>query len=147
MSADGNAWGMCAAYGCPLFGTLGGSPWFCFCHHGRPPGANDAITNCLRNSEMAVVELTKAIRFDSARDGQPDLTAAAQRSLQSHPKFAELRFDRKRDFSARAWLQRLELYLVNATAEYGKQQGLSGIVRTAPVIGPTHAVEHYTDGR
>jgi hypothetical protein len=144
--SDQSAWGMCAAFGCPLLGSVGGDgKWYCFCHAGRPSQVNDSITHCLRNDEAAVVELTLAIRRDSVRDGQPELTAQAQRALQRHPDAAELRFDRHRDIGARAWLQRLERYLIGATSEFGKQQGLSGLVPTAPVIGPTHALTHYTE--
>lgn len=142
--SDAGEWGMCAAHGCPLLGTLGGSPWYCFCHHGRPSGANDAITHCLRNSEAAIVDLTLAIRRDSLT-GKSDYTANAQRALREHPRFDELKFDRKRDIGARSWLLRLGRHLLDETAEFGKQQGLSGIVPTAPVIGPTHAIQHYTE--
>jgi hypothetical protein len=137
--------GMCAAFGCPLFGTVGGDPWYCFCHAGRPRQANDGITHCLRNSEAAVVELTLAIRRDSVRGHKSDLTAKALRDLKAHPKFDELRFNPKADGNARTWLQRLERHLIAETAEFGKQQGLSGIVPTVPVIGPTHAMAHYTE--
>lgn len=37
--------GMCAAYGCPLFGVYGaGGKWFCCCHHNVDGACNDAIT-------------------------------------------------------------------------------------------------------
>lgn len=138
-------WGMCVANGCPLFGTLGsGGDWFCFCHIGRLPGANDAITHCLRNSEQPVVDLTLAIRRDSLR-GKSDHTAAALPALRQHPQARELAFKREVDGNARGWLLRLERHLIDATAEYGEQQGLTGLVPTAPIIGPTHAVAHYTE--
>ncbi|TAN09522.1 MAG: hypothetical protein EPN37_19220 [Chitinophagaceae bacterium] len=145
MSADGNAWGMCAANGCPLFGSLGGAPWYCFCHHGRPNSANDAITQCLRNAEAVVVDLVKGIRMDSINGERSETTAIALRELRNHPQARELAFNRESDGNARAWLQRLERHLIVATSEFGRQQGLSGIVPTAPVIGPTHALDHYSE--
>ncbi|MGG1947086.1 hypothetical protein AB1286_20095 [Trinickia sp. NRRL B-1857] len=142
---DAGEWGYCAAHGCPLFGSLGGSPWYCFCHHGRPNGANDAITQCLRNSEATVVALTKAIRADSISGAKSEATAIALRELKAHPMAGELSFNRSKDGNARAWLLRLERHLLDATAEFGRQQGLSGMVPTAPIIGPTHALDHYQE--
>lgn len=143
--SDASEWGMCAAHGCPLFGSLGGSPWYCFCHHGRPNSSNDAITHCLRNAEATVVALTKAIRGDSIAGHRSEATAIAVRELKDHPMAHELAFNRNVDGNARAWLLRLERHLLDATADFGKQQGLSGIVPTASVIGPTHALDHYSE--
>lgn len=145
MSAESSEWGMCAANGCPLFGSLGGHPWYCFCHHGRPNSANDAITHCLRNAEAVVVDLTKAIRADSITGSKSESMAIALRELKQHPKARELAFNRETDGNARAWLQRLERHLLEATNEFGRQQGLSGIVQTAQIIGPTHALDHYAE--
>lgn len=136
---------MCAANGCPLFGSLGGAPWYCFCHHARPNSANDAVTHCLCNAEAVVVDLTKAIRADSINGARSEATAIALRELKRHPMAGELAFNRNVDGNARAWLLRLERHLLEATNEFGRQQGLSGIVPTAPIIGPTHAIDHYSE--
>ena len=53
--ADGTAWGMCSAYGCPLPGTVGDAgKWFCFCHFNRDPTARDAITAELHRQKPLV---------------------------------------------------------------------------------------------
>lgn len=53
---DGRPWGMCSAYGCPLFGSMAedaGGKWYCFCHVRQPHSLNDAITAVLhRNRPM-----------------------------------------------------------------------------------------------
>lgn len=138
--SEGQPWGMCAAYGCPLFGSIGSDgKWWCFCHANRPVSMNAEVTQILRGKERMVVELTKAIRRDSLIGRQSDETSHALRDLKSHPMAAELAFDRKREGSASAWLLRLERHLIDATEGCGQRVGRSGIVQTAPVIGPTHA--------
>lgn len=153
MSAESSEWGMCAAFGCPLFGTLGGHPWYCFCHHGRPSGANDAITAKLRGEELSpIVEATLDIRrcFSSFRD-HPDVYRQIQHRLIQADRRDLLLGDadcspyRPGKPIVKQWLARLERELIKATSDSGKQQGLSGIVPTAPIIGPTHALDHYAE--
>ena len=142
---NGTPWGMCAAFGCPLFATRGSEGrWYCFCHVDKPSTFNDAITSVLKGAERDVVELTLAIRRDSLH-GKPDETGAALRALKSHPKFAELRFNSKQTGGVRAWLQSLERHLLESVADIGVQKRIPTTVPTAPVIGPTHALSHYTE--
>jgi hypothetical protein len=55
MNADGTAWGMCAAYGCPLLGTVGDAgKWVCCCHFNIGGAANDAITAELHRQKPLV---------------------------------------------------------------------------------------------
>lgn len=143
---NGQAWGMCAAFGCPLFGTLGSDgAWFCFCHAGKPSVFNDAITRELRERQGEVVDMTLAIR---SRAHGVDTMPAAARALKVHPKAAELAFNRSNDIGARSWLLRLERYLIEATADIGEQKRIAGTVPTAKVVGPTHVSQHhpYADG-
>lgn len=150
---NGQAWGMCAAFGCPLFGTLGhDGQWYCFCHAGKPSVFNDAITRELRENQMPIVEATLSIRrhFSSFYD-TPDAYRAIQNKL--------IGMDRRdlllgnSDCSphkpgkpiVRMWLMRLEAVLIAATADIGQQKRISSAVPTAKVIGPTHAMQHYTD--
>jgi hypothetical protein len=152
MSENASEWGMCAAHGCPLFGTLGGAPWYCFCHHGRPNGANDAITMHLRGELSPIVEATLSIRrcFGSFRD-HPDVYRSIQKALINADRRdlllgeADCSPHRPGKPIVKQWLARLERELIKATEGYGRQQGLSGIVPTAPIIGPTHAMTHYTE--
>lgn len=144
--SNGQAWGMCAAFGCPLFGTTGSDGgWYCFCHVGKPSVFNDAITRELREKQGAVVDLTLAIRRDSLL-GRSDESGTALRALKAHELFGELRFNAKTDPSARAWLQRLERHLIEATADIGEQKRIASTVPTKPVIGPTHISKHHPYG-
>lgn len=142
---NGQAWGMCAAFGCPLLGTLGSDgTWFCFCHVGKPSVFNDAITRELREKQGPVVDLTFAIRRDSLL-GRSDQTGAALRALKAHELFGELRFNGATDKSARAWLQRLERHLIESTEDIGEQKRIASTVPTKPVVGPTHATQHFSE--
>jgi hypothetical protein len=58
---------LCAAYGCPLLGTMnasttGGADWFCFAHFGRDFGQRDRVTRELRQLDWlsnAVVDIRR----------------------------------------------------------------------------------------
>jgi hypothetical protein len=78
--------GMCAAYGCPLFGTVGSDGrWFCFCHVNKPNPINDSITRVLREEQMHIVEATLSIRRNfGSFHVDPDAYRALQRSLIEH---------------------------------------------------------------
>ncbi|MDN7481905.1 hypothetical protein QZM38_13830 [Burkholderia orbicola] len=149
---NGQAWGMCAAFGCPLLGSVGSDgKWYCFCHAGRPSGSNDAVTLTLRE-HMPIVESTLSIRrhFGSFRD-DPNGYRAIPRALTEHGR-TDLLLG-KADESphkpgkpiVRMWLARLERELISLTADLGQRRLDTGIVPTAPVIGPTHALQHYTE--
>lgn len=143
--SDSQPWGICAAFGCPLLGTMGSDgDWYCFCHVGKPSVFNDAITRELRENQKAVVDLALAIRGDSLL-GRNDQTGRALKALKTHALYGELRFNGKTDQSARAWLQRLERHLIEATADIGEQKRVPSTVPTKPVVGPTHAMTHYTE--
>jgi hypothetical protein len=144
--AQGTAWGMCEAFGCPLLGTMGGEGrWYCFCHVNRPSNFNDAITRVLREQEGPVVDLTLVIRRDSLSGKWSKEAAAAVVELRNHPKGEELKFQKGKDISSRSWLYRLERHLVEAVANIGVQQRIQATVPSVPVIGPTHAMQHYTE--
>lgn len=142
---NGQAWGMCAAFGCPLFGTLGhDGQWYCFCHAGKPSVFNDAITRELRENESEVVDVTLALRRDSIHGNSSRELGAARTALKSHALGAELSF-KKTDGNATGWLLRLERHLIERTADIGQQKRIASAVPTAKVIGPTHAMQHYSD--
>ncbi|UUX38865.1 hypothetical protein NTJ56_08700 [Burkholderia contaminans] len=148
---NGQAWGMCAAFGCPLFGTVGSDGrWYCFCHAGRPSAANDAITQAL-HANAPIVDATLSIRrhFSSFRD-DPAAYRAIQRALRDHGR-EDLLFGKPDESPHRPgkpivkqWLARLERELIRLTADLG-QQRFPVTVPTAPVIGPTHALQHYSE--
>ena len=150
---NGQAWGMCAAYGCPLFGTVGSDgKWWCFCHVHKPSVFNDAITRELREKQMLIVEATLSIRrnFSSFRDN-PGAYREIQRALRAHGR-EDLLFGKPDESPHRPgkpivkqWLARLERELIKLTENFGKQERLPSTVPTAPVIGPTHALQHFTE--
>jgi hypothetical protein len=88
-----------------------------------------------------------AIRRDTLGSEWSSESAAAMKALKAHPVGAELAFNRSKDKTARAWLQRLERHLIEATSSIGEQSRLPSLVPTAPIVGPTHAMTHYTEVR
>jgi hypothetical protein len=137
---EGQPWGMCAAYGCPLAGSMGsGGQWWCFCHHEQPSSANAAITMVLRANGV-LCRLSLALR---GRD--EEAISLCRQELRGHALGGELAFNREKDRNAYGWLLRIERALIEMTAHVGKRQPISSAVQTAPVIGPTHAIQHYTE--
>jgi hypothetical protein len=136
--------GMCAAYGCPLFGTVGSDGrWFCFCHVNKPNPINDSITRVLREEQMHIVEATLSIRRNfGSFHVDPDAYRALRRSLIEADRKDLLLGARE---PVRAWLLRLERHLIDSVADIGEQKRLPTTVPTAPVIGPTHATEHFSE--
>lgn len=146
---NGQAWGMCAAFGCPLFGTMGSDGgWYCFCHVGKASVFNDAITRELRERQIAVVDVTLQIRRDSVHGGQSQAMRELRVALRAHPDGAALAFSPKTDGNANAWLLRLERHLIESTGDIGTQKRIAATVPTASIIGPTHASNFhpYADG-
>jgi hypothetical protein len=131
---NGQAWGMCAAFGCPLFGTRGSEGrWYCFCHVDKPSTFNDAITRELRERQMPVVDITLQLRRDSLH-GEPSKAMRELRvALRQHPHGAALAFSPKTDGCANAWLSRLERHLIEACGDIGIQKRIPATVQTADV--------------
>jgi hypothetical protein len=64
----------CAAYGCPLFGTLGaGGKWYCGCHFNANASLNDAITLEIGRNQALVDHILLA-----RREHRPDAKAEQQ---------------------------------------------------------------------
>lgn len=145
---NGQAWGMCAAFGCPLFGTMGSDgAWYCFCHVSKPSVFNDSITRELRENQPEVVAVTLEIRRASIHGNTSRELTAARAALKSHPMAGELAF-KKTDGNATGWLLRLERHLIEATADIGERKRIASTVPTAKIIGPNHAstFHPYADG-
>jgi hypothetical protein len=152
MTTD-NRTGMCAAYGCPLFATMGrDGKWFCHCHAYRTNATNDAVTLVL-NANLHIVNAI----LDTRRFGNTDEWATVKAGIAKALREAD-RADLlpgAQDCHAgstqpekRQWLQRLERELLELTRHVGEQMQLSSTVPSAPVIGPTHASNFhpYADG-
>jgi hypothetical protein len=156
---DGQPWGMCAAFGCPLLGSMGSDGrWYCFAHVNKPSGMNDAITAKLRGPLASVVETTLDIRRCGASfHDSPGLYRAIQRRLLEANRRDLLLGANGADRSphvsngapiVKQWLARLESFIETACAEVGGAKLAHSNVPTAPVIGPTHAMGYspYANG-
>lgn len=149
--SNGQAWGMCAAYGCPLLGSIGSDGrWYCFCHANKPSSLNDAISQELRGDLMPIVQSTLDIRahhssfYDAPnayRMIQERLTRAGRKDLLLGN--VDCSPHRPGQPMVKAWLMRLERVLIDATSELGKPKPLATTVPTKPVIGPTHAATYH----
>lgn len=85
-------WGMCAAFGCPLPGSMpGDGRWYCFCHYAGNPATNDAITAILRRHQSLVVAALQArssgsvAAINEAERVLLDLTAEARPAAPPEP--------------------------------------------------------------
>jgi hypothetical protein len=131
-------WGYCAAYGCPLLGTVGrGGRWWCCCHAEASVEANDAITHGIRRHQ-AVHAATLDVRGSAgAADWALAYRAAQQRLLDAG--YAELLPD-GRDASllgARRtilpqWLARLERFLHDAALAAPRSAARDGALPAPP---------------
>jgi hypothetical protein len=147
----GQPWGMCAAFGCPLLGTVGSEgQWYCCCHVHRPTALNSAITARLRGYLAPVVETTLDIRrcgaslHESAelyRVIQRRLIAAGRRDLLLGFNGADCSPHRPGKPIVKQWLARLEGVLIAACAATGSSGRVSATVPTEPLDGPAHAAE------
>lgn len=144
MSEDvGQPWGFCAAFGCPLLGTVGSEGrWYCFCHVNKPSNFNDAITRELREKQQAVVDVTLALRRDSIHGNRSRELSAARVALKSHPMAAELAYG-KHDGNSYSWLVRLEAHLLASTGDIGVQKRIPTTVQTADVPVPSAAEDFF----
>lgn len=148
---QGQAWGICAAFGCPLLGSIGSEGrWFCFCHVNKPSTFNDSITRELRERQMHIVDSTLDIRrhYSSFFGDDAAYRAIQARLIGAGRKDLLMSADERQNGGVRAWLMRLERELVEAVAEIGVQKRMPATVATAPVIGPTHAMNFtpYAEG-
>lgn len=161
--SPGEPWGKCFVSGCPLFGSLGrGSEWACYCHFNADARDFSEITNMLLR-ERAIGESAVEIRMHHGRDVWPATYRAIQKRLADAGREALLFNADGKDTPpsppcrpgmkpvVKMWLARLESQLSHLADEIGqKSRGvprLSGprTVATAPIIGPTHAMQHYTE--
>lgn len=150
----GQPWGMCAAFGCPLFGTVGSDGlWYCFCHVHKPSSLNGRITAKLRGHLAPVVETTLDLRRcacsfhekpDLYRAIQRRLIAAGRRDLLFGANGADSSPYRPELLIAREWLARLEGALMAAC----ELRGGDVAAPDAPSLnGPTPAAQFVETAR
>ncbi|MGF6957972.1 hypothetical protein [Paraburkholderia youngii] len=147
----GQPWGMCAAFGCPLLGTLGSDGrWFCFCHIHKPSSLNDAITARLRGPLSHIVAATLDIRRCGAsfhqspetyRVIQQRLMSAGRRDLLLGANGADCSPHRPGRPIVKQWVARLEGVLIASCAELEKPERQRTQVQTTLIAGPKTAAE------
>lgn len=108
--------GACAAYGCPLLGTMAtssGGEWWCFAHHGKNAGDLQRITHNLHRVKW----LLMAISDVRLRANHPNYGAAFERICH------DLALAQRNDLAwtepetEDEWLHRLERELMVMLAE------------------------------
>jgi hypothetical protein len=158
----GEPWGKCFVASCPLFGSLGrGDEWACFCHFACDAKDFNEITNMLLR-ERAIGESAVQIRMFYGTDAWAEIYRAIQKRLIDAER-KDMLFnadgkdtppveivDRKMPPVVKMWLARLEAELSHMADEIAQKnrtpvQRTLRTVPTAPIIGPTHAMQHYTE--
>jgi hypothetical protein len=135
--------GVCAAYGCPLFATVGdGGKWVCCCHFGRSGATNDPVTAALK-ANIHVVNAIIDIRRWYGKDEWATVKQGISKALRAADRRDLLPADS--DITVISWLNRLERELIEITATTGEQMRIPATVPTAHVVGPTHAMTHYSE--
>lgn len=145
MSEDsGVGWGRCAAYGCPLAGSMGSEgKWYCYCHVGRASSDNDRITSAIRELDF-IAQSTLDIRGGRSSSEWAGIYRNIQQRLIRAGR-SDLLLDAKQDSPdgksqpvVTMWLMRLERVLIEATTAKDMRK-VGATVATAAVIGPTHS--------
>lgn len=142
----GQPWGMCAAFGCPLLGSLGSEGrWYCFCHVNKPSNFNDSITRELRENQSHIVESTLAIRKHHSSFYGEDAAyrGIQQRLIGAGRKDLLMSADERQNGGVRAWLMRLERVLVESVADIGVQKRIEATVQTAAVPVPAPVEDFF----
>ncbi|MCP3709750.1 hypothetical protein M3I54_22665 [Paraburkholderia sp. CNPSo 3274] len=155
----GDTWGKCFVSGCPIFGSLGrGSEWACFCHYRADSGDFSEITHLLLHELRPLGQSAVDIRMHYGRDSWADAFKRIQKRLREANRLDMLFNADGKDTPpsppcppgmkpvVKMWLARIELEMETRCGEVGRPMELPGITPpTAPVIGPTHAMTHYTE--
>ena len=149
MSDTTNAtpWGMCGAFGCPLFGSLGrGDMWVCFCHLDALSGDFQGITKAIR-AHAYLADATKDIRRFYGHDEWPTVYRQIQRRLieagrrdllLGAPDCSPHREGRP---VVKLWLMRLEFELLRLTQSSSARRAAPP-TPTAPLAGPSHVTDY-----
>ncbi|PVX84331.1 hypothetical protein [Paraburkholderia unamae] len=142
----GQPWGMCAAFGCPLLGSLGSEGrWYCFCHVNKPSTFNDAITRELREKQMHLVDSTIEIRrhHSSFHGEERAYRTIQQRLMVAGRKDLLMTAGERQNGGVRAWLMRLERALIDSVSEIGVQKQIPTTVQTADVPNAQPATDFF----
>ena len=146
--------GLCSAFDCPLFGSLGrGGQWVCFCHLNADSAVWAEVTRLVRENEPIA-----ASTLDIRRFYQSDEWPSAYRGIVKRLRDAgreDLLPSPEKDASpyrpgkviVRQWLARLERELEriceSVKPRHTPMYGMTPVpMPTAPVPMPTRAIEH-----
>jgi hypothetical protein len=131
-----SAQGACAAYGCPLSGSLGrGDQWMCFCHYDADANAFQAITKAIRDLEPVTVSTLEIRRYFGTDEWTSAYRGVQRRLIEANRRDLLINGD---DVSVKAWLARLETEILDACQNLKGARHTPPTVGTVPVIGPTH---------
>lgn len=163
MSVEMNAgepWGKCFVSGCPLFGSMGrGSDWACYCHVNAEPGHFNEITAMLKR-ERAIGESAVEIRMYYGTEHWPSAYRDIQKRLIAADRKDMLFNADSKDTPpsppcregmppvVKMWLARLESELSHMAEDIdhsARAPRTAHLFPTAPVLGPTHAMTHYSE--
>lgn len=124
---------MCAAYGCPLVGTMtasttGSQDWLCWLHFGRDAVHWQAITIELGRVRFIADALTH-LRAAYGTKHWPDAVRHARQALREHQRND---LTAAKDESARSWMGRIDRELQTIMLKAGEQRELPNVPETAP---------------
>lgn len=153
MSGEDRAGGLCAAFACPLFGSLGrAGQWVCFCHANADSAVWQEVTRIIRENEPIAASALDIRRFRFSDDWPSAYRGIAKRLREA--RRADLLPSAASDGTPHReasapiltqWLMRLERELLRACEhvkpQHAPQYGLVP-VPTAPVPTPKRAIDH-----
>jgi hypothetical protein len=124
---------MCAAYGCPLVGTMtpsttGSQDWLCWLHFGRDATHWQAITVELNRVRFIADALT-SLRSVYGTKHWPDAVRAARQALRENQRND---LTPAKDEPARMWMGRIDHELQTIMQKAGQQQELPVVPDHAP---------------
>jgi hypothetical protein len=145
--------GLCDAFACPLFGSVGrAGAWVCLCHANADSAVWQEITRLVRENEAIAASTLDIRRFQHSEDW-PSVYRAIVRRLREAGRDDLLPTAEKDGSPYRTerpivgqWLMRLELELVRiceaVKPKHTPSYGIPATVPTAPVPTPARAIEH-----
>lgn len=119
MSGDGFTHGKCAAFGCPLPGSLGsGGEWVCFCHHGASSAGWQNVTRTIREHKAIAESVVDARRWLGTSQWQSAYRTIRHRLIEANhrdllPGEVDASPHRPGHPVAVHWLMRLEMHLLS----------------------------------
>ncbi len=140
--------GRCAAYGCPMPGSLGsGGEWVCFCHHAANSADWQHVTKMLRTNRAIVRSVCDARRFLGTSQWSAAYRVIRQRLTEAGhadllPGHADASPHKPGQAVAVQWLMRLETHLLTLC------NASPGIAHPAPpptTSGPAHIAGYLPD--